>query len=112
MDGVITEGHGRAILAVQDKDLQYRLAQKVIDDSLTVRETEKLIANLDKVAENQKEEKEKKKEASPYISDIKNRMEEKFDTKVLIKDKNNKGKIEIEYYSNEDLQRIIDILNL
>jgi len=112
IDGVITEGHGRAILAVEDKDLQCRLAQKVIDDSLTVRETEKLISNLEKDAADQKVKKEKNDNSSPYISDIKSRLEEKFDTKVLIKDKNNKGKIEIEYYSNDDLQRIIDILNL
>ncbi|MHC1719097.1 MAG: ParB/RepB/Spo0J family partition protein [Clostridiaceae bacterium] len=112
IDGVITEGHGRAILAVQDKDLQCKLAQKVIDDSLTVRETEKMIANLEKEAEEPKEKEKKRTTLSPYIDDIKNRLEEKFETKVLIKDKNSKGKIEIAYYSNDDLQRIIDILNL
>jgi ParB family chromosome partitioning protein len=111
IDGVISEGHGRAILAVEDKDLQNRLAQKVIDDGLTVREIEKLIADIAKGKDND-EKPVKKAEANPYISDIKNRLEEKFDTKVLISNRNNKGKIEIEYYSNDDLQRIMDILSL
>ncbi len=111
IDGVISEGHGRAILAIEDKDMQNKLAQKVIDDGLTVRETEKLISDIAKGKE--KDEKPVKKvEANPYISDIKNRLEEKFDTKVLISNRNNKGKIEIEYYSNDDLQRIMDILSL
>ncbi|HSN58728.1 MAG TPA: ParB/RepB/Spo0J family partition protein [Clostridiaceae bacterium] len=111
IDGVISEGHGRAILAVEDKDLQNRLAQKVIDDGLTVREIEKLIADIAK-DKNNDEKPVKKGEANPYISEIKNRLEEKFDTKVLISNRNNKGKIEIEYYSNDDLQRIMDILSL
>ena len=111
IDGVISEGHGRAILAVEDKDLQNRLAQKVIDDGLTVREIEKLIAEIAK-DKNNDEKPVKKAEANPYISEIKNRLEEKFDTKVLISNRNNKGKIEIEYYSNDDLQRIMDILSL
>lgn len=114
IDGVITEGHGRALLAVQNKDLQYKLAQKIIDESLTVREVEKLAANFEVGA--QKDDgivpSNKKTIFNPYIDDIKSRMEEKFATKVVIKDKNSKGKIEIEYYSNDDLQRIIDILNL
>jgi len=111
IDGVITEGHGRAILAVEDKELQYNLAQKVIDDGLTVREIEKLISDL---AKGKAEEKAKpeKKAADPYIMDLKNRLEERFDTKVFISNKNNKGKIEIEYYSNDDLQRILDLLSL
>jgi ParB family transcriptional regulator, chromosome partitioning protein len=113
IDGVITEGHGRAILAIEDKELQYKLAQKVIDDGLTVRETEKLISEIAKGKGLEKQKPEKKIVSDPYIVDIKNKLEERFDTKVLISSgKNNKGKIEIEYYSNDDLQRIIDILSI
>lgn len=112
IDGVISEGHGRAILGVEDKDLQCRLAQKVIDDGLTVRETEKLISDILKGKDQEKAKPEKNNAANPYITDLKNRLEEKFDTKVLISNKNNKGKIEIEYYSNDDLQRIMDLLSL
>jgi ParB family chromosome partitioning protein len=111
IDGVISEGHGRAILAVEDKDLQYKLAQKVIDEGLTVREIEKLISDLAKGMGGEKPKPEKKA-ADPYISDLKNRLEERFDTKVFISNKNNKGKIEIEYYSNDDLQRILDLLSI
>jgi ParB family transcriptional regulator, chromosome partitioning protein len=112
IDGVITEGHGRAILALEDKELQYKLAQKVIDDGLTVRETEKLISEIAKGKGLEKQKHEKKTVSDPYIADIKNKLEERFDTKVLISNKNNKGKIEIEYYSNDDLQRIMDILSI
>ncbi len=112
IDGVITEGHGRAILALEDKELQYKLAQKVIDDGLTVRETEKLISEIAKGKGLEKQRPEKKMVSDPYIVDIKNKLEERFDTKVLISSKNNKGKIEIEYYSNDDLQRIMDILSI
>jgi ParB family transcriptional regulator, chromosome partitioning protein len=112
IDGVITEGHGRTILALEDKELQYKLAQKVIDDGLTVRETEKLISEIAKGKGLEKQKPEKKAVSDPYIVDIKNKLEERFDTKVLISNKNNKGKIEIEYYSNDDLQRIMDILSI
>jgi len=112
IDGVITEGHGRAILALEEKELQYKLAQKIIDDGLTVRETEKLISEISKGKSLEKQKPEKKMVSDPYIADIKNKLEERFDTKVLISSKNNKGKIEIEYYSNDDLQRIMDILSI
>jgi len=112
IDGVITEGHGRAILALEDKELQYKLAQKVIDDGLTVRETEKLISEIAKGKVLEKQKPDKKTVSDPYIVDIKNKLEERFDTKVLISSKNNKGKIEIEYYSNDDLQRIMDLLSI
>lgn len=109
IDGVISEGHGRALLAVTDNEMQYKTAQIIIDDSLSVRETEKLINSI-----KNKQEKTITKEhvISPYIIDIKSKLEERFSTKVLVSNKNNKGKIEIEYYSSEDLERILDILRV
>lgn len=109
IDGVITEGHGRAILSIEDKDLQYKLAQTIIDEGLSVRETEKIIKSSIK---EKKSLKSQVKDPSPYYMDIKEKLEILFGTKVLLMDKKNKGKIEIEYYSQEDLQRIIDILNI
>jgi ParB family chromosome partitioning protein len=107
IDGVITEGHGRALLAVSDKDIQFNLAQTIIDEGLNVRETEKIIKNLSK------ENKEKPmKHQNIYHIDIKDKLENYFGTKVSLTAKKNKGKIEIEYYSEEDLQRILDILNV
>lgn len=112
IESVISEGHGRALLGVEDGELQYTLAQKIIDESLSVREVEKLIREIGENKE--KEKKEKKKDIqSPYINDIKYRLENYFGTKVSLNSKgDNKGKIEIEYYSEEDLNRILEIMNI
>lgn len=111
IQGVISEGHGRALLALKN-DEQYKMAQKIIDDNLSVRDTEKIIkALLNK--DDKKEEKEKEMVYNPYYKDIKDRLQDYFGTKVSINNNNkNKGKIEIEYYSEEDLQRILDIINI
>ena len=109
IDGVISEGHGRALLGINDKQLQYELAQKIIDESLSVREVER---NIKVLGKNNKKYKNSPNEMSPYVDDIKNKLQEYLGTKVLISSKKNKGKIEIEYYSEEDLQRIIDILKV
>ncbi|MBU5486393.1 ParB/RepB/Spo0J family partition protein [Clostridium sp. MSJ-11] len=109
IDGVISEGHGRPLLSINDNDLQYNIAQIIIDENLSVRETEKLIKSLN----NKKEEKDKdSNKFNPYYNDIKNKLEDLFGTKVFINNKKNKGKIEIEYYSEDDLQRILEILEL
>ena len=108
IDEVISEGHGRALLAIDDPKLQCEIAQKVIDERLSVRELERLIKSLK--AEKQIER--KSKESNPYYKDVTERLQNYFGTKVNISNKNNKGKIEIEYYSEEDLQRILEIINL
>ena len=111
IEGVISEGHGRALLSINEANLQCEVAQKVIDDKLSVRELEKFIkyCKEKKVAKPHKKENE---ELNPYYKDITERLQGYFGTKVNISNKNNKGKIEIEYYSYEDLQRIIDIIKL
>ncbi|MBS5939913.1 ParB/RepB/Spo0J family partition protein [Clostridium sartagoforme] len=108
IDEVISEGHGRALLAITDPKIQSEIAQKVIDEKLSVRELEKLIKHLN----SNKEEKPVKREVNPYYKDVTERLQNYFGTKVNISNKNNKGKIEIEYYSEEDLQRILEIINL
>lgn len=108
MDGVITEGHGRVLLAISDENLQCEIAQKVIDEKLSVRELEKFIKFLNKPKKNI----ERKIQNNPYYKDVTERLQEFLGTKVNISNKNNKGKIEIEYYSDEDLQRILEIINL
>ncbi|MBQ6820452.1 MAG: ParB/RepB/Spo0J family partition protein [Clostridium sp.] len=108
IDEVISEGHGRALLSLTDDKLQCEIAQKVIDEKLSVRELEKLI----KFLKAKKNPKEIKKEINPYYRDVTERLQNYFGTKVNISSKNNKGKIEIEYYSEEDLQRILEIINL
>ncbi len=110
IEGVLSEGHGRSILSLENKDDQYVVAQKVIDENLNVRQTELLVRNYYK--SNDKKE-TKKVEDNIYYKDIKSKLENHFNTKVSIgNNSKNKGKIEIEYYSQEDLQRIIDILNI
>ena len=108
IDGIISEGHGRALLSLEDGELQYIYSQKVIDEKLSVRELEKLIRN----ASLKSEKSEKNEELNPYYKDVRDRLQNYFGTKVNLSSKKNRGKIEIEYYSEEDLERILDIINL
>lgn len=112
IQGVISEGHGKVLLPL-DEEKQYETAQKIIDDCLSVRDAEKLV-KLYARNENIKEEEktETKKALNPYYKDIRDRLQDYFGTKVSINSNKNKGKIEIEYYSEEDLERILDIINL
>ena len=111
IESILTEGHGRVLLAINDKQKQYELAQQVIDEKLSVRELERLIKKA-----NEQEEKDyisdNINELNPYYKEIKNQLQNYFGTKVNVSAKKNKGKIEIEYYSEEDLQRILDIINM
>lgn len=110
IEGILTEGHGRALLGIKDEEIQYELSQKVIDENLSVRELERLVKKI--VEGKAKEEKSTVSELNPYYKEIKNQLQNYFGTKVNISNKNNKGKIEIEYYSEDDLQRILDIINM
>lgn len=111
IESIITEGHGRVLLSINDNEKQYEIAQKVIDEKLSVRELERFIKCI-----NDNEQKEKLQESvdklNPYYREVKNQLQSYFGTKVNILNKKNKGKIEIEYYSEEDLQRILDIINM
>mgnify|MGYP003087951948 FL=1 len=108
IDDMISAGHARALLAITDSKKQYTIAMKVFDEKLSVRETEKLIKNLDK----QVKPKVNTTPENDFIyRDIENKLKESMGTKVIIHNKdNNKGKIEIEYYSQDDFERIVDIL--
>lgn len=111
IEGIISEGHGRTLLSINDNDQQYEIAQKVIDEKLSVRELEKLIKRISN-ENNKVKEQSKVKELNPYYKDIRDKLQNYFGTKVNLSTKKNKGKIEIEYYSEEDLQRILDIINM
>ena len=99
-----------SLLGITDSKVQCELAQSVIDDKLSVRELEILIRKL-KTSPTRSKSKSSN-ETNPYYKDITYKLENYFGTKVNITNKNNKGKIEIEYYSEEDLQRILEIINL
>lgn len=104
----LTEGHGRAILSEKALDKQYEIALEVIDQGLSVRETEKLLSKKSEEQVNPK-----KNKVDPYIKDIENRLARSIGTKVRVKHrKDNKGKIEIEYYSNEELNRLLEYLRI
>lgn len=109
IDDLLSTGHARALLAITDNEKQYNLAQQIFDEKLSVRETEKLV----KKVQNQKPELPKKKEEdkmSVFYEDMEQKLKSIMGTKVAIHYKNkDKGKIEIEYYSNDELERIIEL---
>mgnify|MGYP002580610357 FL=1 len=108
IDDMISTGHARALLAIEDEEQQYLLATKIFDEKLSVRETEKLVKSL----KNPKKEVKKTTPEHQFIyNDIAEKMKSIMGTKVNINAKaNGKGKIEIEYYSPDDLERIYELL--
>ena len=108
IDDMISTGHARALLAIDDEEQQYLLATKVFDEKLSVRETEKLV----KEVKNPKKEVPKKVIQNAFVyEDIEERMKNIMGTKVHVNHKpNGKGKIEIEYYSDSELERIFELL--
>ena len=112
IDEMLTTGHARALLGIDDQEKQYVLAQKIFDEKLSVRDTEKLVKS------NQNEKKNRtnvQKEIDPKLEAIYHDLEEQMKgilgTKVSINHKDEeKGKVEIEYYSQDELDRIIDLL--
>ena len=112
IDDMITTGHARALLGIEDVEKQFATAQKIFDENLSVRETEKLVK---KIQNNKDIPVEKKKVSDPAMEAIYHDLEEKMKsilgTKVAINKKDDqKGKIEIEYYSMDELDRIIDLI--
>jgi len=113
IDNMLTGGHARALLAISDKERQHTLALKVFDEKLSVRETESLVKKELQPVEEKKEPKSEKETGDQVIyREIENNMKNIFGTKVEIKKKaKNKGRIEIEYYSLEELERLIELIN-
>lgn len=109
IDDMISTGHARTLLGIADSEKQYTVAQQIFDEKLNVRETEKLVKNL------QKEKEETKKDSSDdtlsiIYQDLEQKLKTIMGTKVIIRQKDqDKGKIEIEYYNKEELDRIIDL---
>ncbi len=115
IDEMLTTGHARALLAIEDQEMQYSVAQKIFDEKLSVRETEKLVKKLLK---EKKEEKEKEKDNNDEAKrleviyhDLEEKMKQILGTKVSIHSKNKKkGKIEIEYYDGEQLEHLFEMI--
>ena len=108
IDDMISTGHARALLAIEDADSQYELAVKIFDEKLSVRDVEKLVKDI----KNPKRPKVKKIIENEFLyNDLANRMKDVMGTKVNRAAKGNgKGKIEIEYYSDDELERMFDMI--
>ncbi|MBC6004605.1 MAG: ParB/RepB/Spo0J family partition protein [Paeniclostridium sordellii] len=107
-DNRITPGHGKALLRIPDHNIQLQIANRIMEEELSVRETEKLAK---KILENENIVTEKKiKQKDIYIVDVEERLTNIFGTKVNISKGKKKGKIEIEYYNDEDLDSIVSLL--
>jgi len=109
IDDMISTGHARALLAVEDPEEQYILAQQIFDEKLSVRDVEKLVKNLHK-PEKPKKNAENTTMQTIYL-DIEDRLKQRLSTKVKVTSKGEgAGKIEIEFYNHEDLDRLLDII--
>ncbi len=105
---MISTGHARALLSIEDPEEQYMIAQKVFDEKMSVREVEKLVKDLHKP---EKAPKKENKSLEVIYQNIENRLKESLGTKVSISPKNNgAGKIEIEFYNHDDLDRLMEQL--
>ena len=110
IDGSLTSGHARAVLSLDDKDLRIALSKRIIEDNLNVRQAEALARQLQR-----KTPPKKKKEKTAYdieIEKLQNKLSSAMGTKVNINHTPKKGKIEIEYYGNDDLERILEFFKI
>lgn len=108
IDDMISTGHARALLAVEDEEEQYALAQKIFDEKLSVREIEKIVKNLHKPS---KVKKMDDKALQAIYLDIEEKLKQRLSTKVAVTSKGEgAGKIEIEFYNHEDLDRILEMI--
>lgn len=110
IDEMITSGHARALLAIEDGEKQYITACKIFDEKLSVRETEKLVKNI--LSDKPQKSLESKQEDDFIYRSLEDKIRGIIGTKVLIhKKQKNKGSIEIEYYSSEELERLIELFD-
>lgn len=108
--GTLTMGHARALVGVQNKKLQKELAELTIRHHWSVRELEEAIQKQNEKSEGKSKAKAKKKD--PYIARLEEMLQDAFKTTVKVKHNKNKGKIEFSYYSEEDLERLLDLFHV
>lgn len=111
IDDMISTGHARALITIEDPEQQYAIAQKIFDEKLSVRDVEKLVKNLNKPGKIKKAVTTDKSLEAVYL-DIEENLKQKLGTKVSITSKGNgAGKVEIEFYSHDDLEKLMDLLS-
>ncbi len=107
MEGVLSAGHAKVLLGIEDRELQYTLALRVMDEDLSVRQLEKILQQMKK----NKPQAAPPTPANPIYHSVEERMKEVLGTKVIVTQGKKKGKIEIEYYSEEDLDRLLTLFD-
>lgn len=107
--GVLSAGHARALLAVEDPDLQDRLAQRVVAEGISVRGLEEIVAVGDSTTPSPRAT--RRKPTAPGLTDLADRLSDRFETRVKVDLGRTKGKITVEFASLDDLQRIVDVMD-
>ncbi|MCD7907665.1 MAG: ParB/RepB/Spo0J family partition protein [Clostridium sp.] len=111
INNMISGGHARALLGLEDKELQLKAAKMVVDGGLSVRETERLVKRLQREAGKEDEPKKEERNINFIYQNLEERMKTIMGTKVTIHNKDkNKGRVEIEYYSEAELERIVEMI--
>ncbi|AMV60426.1 chromosome partitioning protein ParB [Pediococcus damnosus LMG 28219] len=110
--GDLSMGQARTLLALKDRHKLIPLAKRVVSEHLTVRQLENLVNRLNEQQVSKKKALTNTHKESPYVREIEEQLQEKFGTKAVIDQKNKGGKIEINYVSNDDLNRILNLLNI
>ena len=105
-EGELTAGHGRALVSLENEKLRKAIAEKIVKDGLSVRETEKLVSEAGQPAKKRTPRKPK----NPDLARVEEDLKEALGTRVNIKHNGKKGKIEIEFFSRDELERLIDML--
>jgi ParB family chromosome partitioning protein len=107
IQNLLSNGHARALLRIEDPKIQKQIGEKIIENNLSVRETESLVG---KIIENKEEKQKRNKEKDHTLIFIEDTLKTRLGTKVNIVKGKKKGKIEIEYYSDEELERLVELL--
>lgn len=108
--GTLSMGHARALAGIKDEKLQLELVDQIVSQEWSVRELEDAIQNLDQKPVGKKEVAVKAKTRDPYIEHVEETLRDRFKTTVKIKQQRDKGKIELQYYSKQDLERLLELL--
>ena len=111
IDEMISTGHARAILGIDNQEIQYQVANRVFDEKLSVRDVEKIVKNLKKNKPAKNKELDKEKEDDFIYHALEEKISSKLSTKVkIVRKENSKGKIEISFFTNDELDRITDMI--
>ena len=114
IDEMLTTGHARSLIMIEDPDVQYETALMIFDRKMTVREAESFVKKVIQALSEKPEDKEKKeeeKDLTPIYKEIEENLKNVLGTKASIKARSkDRGKIEIEYYSTDDMERILHLI--